>query len=133
MKADKFTTDFSSAVARLQEALSTPADNDLIRAGCIQYFEFCFELAWKSIKAVSEVEGLSSCQSPRRCLKQAFSLGWIDDENVWLAMLAARNRMSHTYNAEQASHIYYSLSKFLPALQQLNHMLQKEMQELNDQ
>ncbi len=127
MKADKVVVDFSSAVLRLQEALYIPANTDLIRAGCIQYFEFCFELAWKSIKAISEAEGLDRCQSPRRCLKQAFSLGWIDDEETWLAMLAARNQMSHTYNAQQAAHIYDGLPKFLPALQHLTHTLQQEL------
>ncbi len=128
MKAEKFVTDFSTAVSRLEEALSTPADTDLLRAGCIQYFEFCFELAWKSIKTIGEAEGLESCQSPKRCLKQAFSLGWIDDEAVWLAMLAARNQMSHTYNAEQALRIYDSLPSFLPALHHLTHKLQQELE-----
>jgi len=127
MKAEKIVVDFSSAASRLQEALSVPADTDLIQAGCIQYFEFCFELAWKSIKAISEAEGLNRCESPRRCLKQAFSLGWIDDEETWLAMLTARNQMSHTYNAEQAAHIYDALPMFLPALQHLSHTLQQEV------
>ena len=128
MKAKKFVNDFSVAVLRLKEALSVPSNTDLLRAGCIQYFEFCFELAWKSIKAIGEIEGLNSCQSPRRCLKQAFSLGWIDDEETWLAMLAARNQMSHTYNAEQAGRIYDKLPKFLPALQHLSRNLQQELE-----
>ncbi len=127
MKAEKIIVDFSSAILRLQEALSTPAETDLIRAGCIQYFEFCFELAWKSIKVISDGEGLDPCQSPKRCLKQAFLLGWIDDEETWLAMLAARNQMSHTYNAEQAARIYDGLLSFLPALQHLNQTLQQEV------
>jgi len=54
MKAEKISADFSEAVARLAEALAAPADSDLLRAGCIQYFEFCFELAWKSIKVFGE-------------------------------------------------------------------------------
>ncbi len=128
MKAEKFVADFTIAVSRLQEVLSTPADTNLLRAGCIQYFEFCFELAWKSIKSIGEVEGLESCLSPKRCLKQAFLQGWIDDEDVWLAMLAARNQMSHTYNAEQALRIYDSLNLFLPALQRLSKTLRRELE-----
>ena len=50
MKAEKISADFSEAIARLTEALVVPVDSDLLQAGCIQYFEFCFELAWESIK-----------------------------------------------------------------------------------
>jgi hypothetical protein len=45
MKANKIVTDFAAALSRLTAALGAPAENDLVRAGCIQYFEFCFELA----------------------------------------------------------------------------------------
>ena len=38
MKVEKFIEDFSTALERLGEALSTPAESDLMRAGCIQYY-----------------------------------------------------------------------------------------------
>ncbi len=41
MKAKKIVADFAAALARLTQALAAPAENDLVRAGCIQYFEFC--------------------------------------------------------------------------------------------
>ena len=53
MKPEMLMSDFENAVQRLDDALEIPADSDLIRAGCIQYFEFCFELAWKSIRAIA--------------------------------------------------------------------------------
>ncbi len=37
--------DFEAALTQLQAALSGPINSDLERAGCIQYFEFTFELA----------------------------------------------------------------------------------------
>ena len=72
MTAKLLLDDYSQALARLREVLATPAENDLDRAGCIQYFEFCFELAWKTIKVVGESQGLSGLVSPRACLSQAF-------------------------------------------------------------
>jgi len=39
--------DLAKAVGQLEQALSVPADSDVVQAGCIQYFEFCFELAWR--------------------------------------------------------------------------------------
>lgn len=111
--------DYSQALARLHEVVSIPAADDLDRAGCIQYFEFCFELAWKTIKAVGETQGLSGLLSPRACLSQAFTAGWIENEELWLEMLDARNRMSHTYKCQDALVVYKRLSAFLPEMEKL--------------
>ena len=120
--------DFAAALAQLRNALAEPADRDLIKAGCIQYFEFCFELGWKACKVVSAEQGLHDCLSPKACLRQAFTTGWIDDEAVWLEMLDARNRMAHTYDARKALAIYESLPQFYTALQKLSAALQTLIQ-----
>ena len=120
--------DFSAALAQLRGALAEPAELDLIKAGCIQYFEFCFELGWKACKVVSAEQGLPDCLSPKACLRQAFTLGWIEDEAVWLEMLDARNRMAHTYDARKALQIYESLPQFHAALQKLLATLQSLVQ-----
>ncbi|MBI4726973.1 nucleotidyltransferase substrate binding protein [candidate division TA06 bacterium] len=120
--------DYKKAVAQLQQALSRKSDDELLQAGCLKYFEFCFELAWKSIKEAAAEEGLPECFSPKACLKQAFALGWITDEKAWLSMLEARNLMSHTYQAEQALQVYKKLSLYLDELK----ALQKALSKLNE-
>jgi nucleotidyltransferase substrate binding protein (TIGR01987 family) len=110
---------FERALESLTQALSSPAKSDLEKAGCIQYFEFCFELAWKSIRFVASSHGLGDCSSPKACLKQAFAMHWINNEGTWLDMLAARNRMSHTYNAADALAVYDSLDKYRHELHNL--------------
>jgi len=112
--------DLRQALAQLEKALNGQIDSDLERAGCIQYFEFCFELAWKAVKTMALDEGITDCNSPKSSLRYAFSRGLIDDECVWLEMLQARNRMAHTYDVDRALTVFSQLkAPFLPALQAL--------------
>lgn len=83
--------DFKKSLKQLEQALSVAPTSDLIKAGCVQYFEFCFELAWKSIQASLRKNGLTDCLSPKTCLREALANSWINNEEVWLRMLEARN------------------------------------------
>jgi len=115
--------DFKNAVLQLESALARISDDPLIQAGCIQYFEFCFELAWKTVKQAVTDQGLADCYSPKACLQQAFAMGWIENEKIWLDMLEARNRMTHTYNQAAAMKIYARLTEFLREFQNLDKRL----------
>jgi nucleotidyltransferase substrate binding protein (TIGR01987 family) len=119
MDSRELLTDFQKALSRFQAALSSPDVTDVIKAGCIQYFELTFELAWKTIRRVAEEEGLSDCNSPKSALKAAFSSGWIKTEDVWLDMLSSRNKMSHTYSAEDALAVYDKLPAYVEPLKEL--------------
>ena len=81
---------FQKAVRRLAEVLSQP-ETDVNRDASIQRFEFCFELAWKSIQEQARKEGLE-CYSPKQCLQLTYKNRWIEAEAGWLAMLEDRNR-----------------------------------------
>jgi nucleotidyltransferase substrate binding protein (TIGR01987 family) len=122
----KLLLDFGKALQQLEAALNRQETDDLLRAGCIQYFEFTFELAWKTVKLVAEDAGLNDIASPRAALKQAFKQGWIGEETIWLSMLDARNRMAHTYEAAQALDIYGSLGNFAKSLRVLHSTLSSQ-------
>ena len=117
--------DFKKSVRQLSSALGLKAENDVIKAGCIQYFEFCFELAWKAIKSFANDQGIQDCNSPKSALKFAFKNGWIM-EDIWLEMLSSRNQMSHTYNAQTALCIYDKLPSYLEAFKKLEKKLSKD-------
>ena len=101
MKAEIILVDFANSLRRFDEALELDPVDDIHRAGCIQYFEFTFDLAWKSIQSIASFYGLEPVKSPRSAFKTAFSQGWIKEQAPWLNMLEARNRMSHVYSGSE--------------------------------
>jgi nucleotidyltransferase substrate binding protein (TIGR01987 family) len=126
MDSNILLDDFKNAQAQLKQALTLPVENDVIKAGCIQYFEFSFELAWKTIKRFAEEEGIADCNSPKSALKTAFAAGWIEEEEVWLGMLISRNKMAHTYSAADALDVFDKLPEYADALQRLIDCLSKK-------
>ena len=107
--------DFQRALQRLDEALKKDiASDDLYLDGIIQRFEFCFELAWKTIQAFLAYDGLPG-NSPRSCIREGAKVGLIADAEGWLDMLEKRN-LSTTYNEETARLIYHGLTEKYHAL-----------------
>ncbi len=98
---------FERSLKRLKEALSYNIENiDIALDATIQRFEFIFENAWKSIMVMARYMGLGECKSPRSCIKLAYKMGWIEDEEMWLSLLEARNLTTHTYNEDIAYRVY---------------------------
>lgn len=91
---DEIREDFEKALERLDEAVHE-ASTELEEDGVIQRFEFTFELFWKFLKSHLLSEGID-CVSPRGCLKEAFRMGLIDDEETVLRMLEDRNMTAYT-------------------------------------
>ena len=109
---------FNNALARLKEGIAKYDEaNDLLRDGVIQRFEFTFELAWKTLKAVFEDEGLTGLNSPKTVLREAFAAELITDDELWLAMLSDRNSTAHFYNEQLAIEICHNIQeKYVIAL-----------------
>lgn len=100
----------------------------LEKEGVIQRFEYCFELAWKTVKDFLEAGGLIiSPLTPRKVLKDAFVAKVITDGQVWIDMLDHRNLLSHTYDFsvfEKAVDAIFSL--YLPAMDSLHEYFLEE-------
>ena len=79
---------------------------DVIRDGVIQRFEFCTELAWKTLREYLIEQGYSDINSPKNVLKTAFADGILNDEQGWLDILDARNITSHVYDEATAQKIF---------------------------
>ena len=65
------------AVQRLDEAIADydQMGLDSIRDGVIQRFEFCAELAWKTLREYLLDQGYTEINSPKSVMKQAFADG----------------------------------------------------------
>lgn len=68
--------------------------------GLVGLYEICFEQSWKAMKELLERDGFAEGQtgSPRQIIKTAYQAGMIENEEVWLDALAARNNVAHAYN-----------------------------------
>jgi nucleotidyltransferase substrate binding protein (TIGR01987 family) len=105
-----------SAVEKLENAVKIPKDRELVVEGTIQRFEYTIELMWKTLKRSLEYEGVHP-KTPRETLREAFQVGWLDDNDVWMDMLDQRNTTSHVYlHEELAEDNYEDIKKVTPIL-----------------
>lgn len=110
-------TQLERALSRLEEVVVLPLgpqkfEIDLV----IHRFEFTIELFWKALqKHLFDDFGIA-VHGPKQVLQQAYAVGLIGDEAVWLAMIQDRNLTSHTYKEALALVIYENIKKYTPIL-----------------
>jgi nucleotidyltransferase substrate binding protein (TIGR01987 family) len=123
----------SRALGMLGEALERgpAALSALEKEGTVQRFEYCFELAWKTVKDYLAESGVVIDPiTPRQVIKDAFAAKILDDGQLWMDMLVERNLVAHTYDkavfdkAVEAIH-----TRFLPALKATHAWLAGRMSE----
>lgn len=111
-----------NALKRLEEALKEGQSNRLFIDGTIQRFEFTVELFWKTFKRLLELEGIKT-KTPKETLKQAYAVGWFQNEELWLEMLQDRNETSHAYDEDKALQIYKHIMDYAPEMKRTFKML----------
>ncbi len=117
-----------NTLTRLNESLQFDLSQPLVVDACIQRFEFCIELTWKTLKKSLAIEGIEA-NTPRECIQQAYSIHWINDESAWLSMLKDRNLTSHTYKEDLALEIYHRLPLHYQAMADLYQLLSRRFSE----
>ncbi|MCE2928811.1 MAG: nucleotidyltransferase substrate binding protein [Candidatus Caenarcaniphilales bacterium] len=87
--------------------------DDLDRAGLIKYFEFCYELSWKSLKRVLKDKGIDTTSfGPRDVFREAATYDLIEDAEEWISFIEQRNLTVHTYKEETAKLVFSNLNNF---------------------
>lgn len=103
--------DYKKALSRLEEALKEE-ESEVVIDGVLHRFEFTFELAWKTMKDVLEYLGIvDSIGSPREIIKIAFKQDLIDDGEMWIEIMLARNSLSHMYDENNSRKIYKDIKE----------------------
>ena len=103
-------------------------DNDLLRDGVIQRFEYTMDLSWKMIqrylKHIAQVEE-SAIRTKKDLFREAGRLRLISNVEAWFGYYEARNETSHTYDPQIAESVFEQAELFLPdaisLLEKLKH------------
>ncbi len=116
-KAEITAKDFEDALNRLKEASVQPP-TEFNQDSTIKRFEFTFEMAWKLMKVLVELEGLEAA-SPKRSIRQAAVIELITEPEIWFKFLDSRNLTAHTYKERIARQVYQSAKEFIPYAENL--------------
>jgi nucleotidyltransferase substrate binding protein (TIGR01987 family) len=119
-------TPLSKAISTLASALhdtSTRPSDLLARDGCIQRFEYTYELCVKSLRrqleeladSPAEIDALGY----KDMLRVAVERGLIADVLPWFGFRELRNITSHAYDPDKAARVFDGIPQFLEHAQQL--------------
>lgn len=98
---------------------------DILKQGLIQSFEFTHELAWKTMKDFAEYQGNTEITGSRDAVRYAANVNLITDAQIWMDMIASRNKTSHTYNEETANEIFKNIiTQYSPLFDSFNLILE---------
>lgn len=132
-KIKSLLSDYTKALSRLNEAIQSNIDSDLLIDATIQRFEFTFELSWKLMQSYLNYQG-TVCVSPRQVIKETFRLELLSDGDAWIDMLMDRNRTSHIYDEQEAKIIYEKIkSKHVPKLNSFLDQIKSAIHDLLDE
>lgn len=117
-----------SALNRLEEALNENQENSLIVDGTILRFKLTIDVYWKTLKRLLAREGIEA-KTPRETLKEAYQVGWLQNEQAWLQMLKDRNETSHAFDEEMARKILQNIVHYFPDMKNTFQKLKQQYME----
>ncbi len=128
----KAVSSLERAIGVANKIIKGAVDTDqeeVIRAGVIQNFEFTYELCWKFMKRWLE-ENISGGVADGLTRKELFRLGaesqLMVDVEAWFGYHNARNDTSHTYDQDKAEVVYQAALCFAKDARALLDTLEKK-------
>ncbi|CAG8631062.1 5330_t:CDS:2, partial [Ambispora leptoticha] len=91
------------------------ARNDYEKAGAIQAFEVCYELAKNTLRKVLLLRAQQEVPiTPKEVFRLAGLEGLIPDAEIWFEFAKKRNKTSHTYDGENCLNATTTRTPTLP-------------------
>lgn len=111
-------TELEKAVKSLKEALDLyhssmshqEAAKKAFRDACIQRFEYCVELCWKT--AMKSLGSTTVAAKP--AIREMARNNMISNPELWFRFVEARNETSHSYDEEVAARVFARIEEFYP-------------------
>ena len=127
---------FDGALVLLREGLvllDDPAVHPIVREGVIQRLEYTFELAWKTLKDFLVWRKVTlERQAAADVIRAAFATGYIEQGEVWIDALDARNEMSHVYRQQAFERVVHDIRvRFIERFEAFHEMLLSELVRLD--
>ena len=122
------------AVDSLDRAIKVAVENknsaqdEVIRAGVIQNFEFTYELCWKFIKRWLELNAAGAAvdgSTRKELFRLAAESRLITGVENWFKYHTARNETAHTYDPAKAVEIYALAAPFAADARKLLQVLEQ--------
>lgn len=123
-KLERSRRQLEDALARLQEAVALDQPPSIRRDVIILRFVLAFETGWKALRQALLAEQIEA-RYPKEAFREAYRAGWLDQEDVWVSMIADRNLVAHTYNEAMANALLGRVPSYLAALEGLLRVLRE--------
>lgn len=72
--------------------------DEIIREGVKQRFEYTHELAWKVMKDYADFQGNTNIGGSGDTIRDPFQMNLMTDGDIWMQMIGSRTKSSLTYN-----------------------------------
>jgi nucleotidyltransferase substrate binding protein (TIGR01987 family) len=127
-KIEALARDTQKALDTFEEILNEPF-SVIVRDAAIQRFEYSFEVIWKLLKEyLNKKEGII-CNSPKSCLREAYSIQMLNKEEsiTALEMTDDRNLASQAYAEEAAQKIFEKLETYFNLISKIFNNINKNL------
>lgn len=121
---------YQKALGQLTKFIEKWELNELEEQGLIKAFEYTYELAWNVLKDFLADRGNKNIFGSRDAIREAFSVGLIEDGEGWMEMYIDQNKTSHTYNEETADAIMRNIfQRYFPLFLALREKMESLAEE----